>query len=43
MAFEDGDFLAREGDSQGYGYDSKVNNPGEAGQWSITLIRKLLF
>ena len=43
IAFEDGDFLIREGDLRGCDHRLKVNNPGEPDQWSNTLIRKLLF
>lgn len=43
VAFEDGDFLARECGGQGCGHSSKVNNPGGMDQRSNTLIRELLF
>ena len=43
VAFEDGDFLARECGGQGCGHSSKVNNPGDMDQRSNTLIRELLF
>src|SRR5690606_37476136 len=43
IAFEDGDFLARECGGQGCGHSSKVNNPGDMDQRSNTLIRELLF
>lgn len=43
VAFEDGDFLARECGGQGCDHSSKVNNPGDMDQRSNTLIRELLF
>ena len=39
VAFEDGDFLARECGGQGCNHSSKVNNPGGMDQRSNTLIR----
>lgn len=43
IAFEDGDFLIREGSLECGDHSLRVNNPGEVDQWSNTLIRKLLF